>query len=154
MEKTDVVKLLQEGQTVQIMPKGFSMYPLIIPGRDSAILRSIEDTEGHRGDVVLFRREDGTLVLHRIWQVSSAGYFFVGDNQLEIEGPINRRQLLGIASGFVRKGKTFSTKHPAYRIISGLWLVLRPFRYVIETPVALVRRAYGHCKKLSSEKMR
>ena len=31
-------ELLAEGRTIQIKPQGYSMYPLFIPGRDSAVI--------------------------------------------------------------------------------------------------------------------
>ena len=29
----DIVKLLEEGKTIQIKPQGYSMYPMLLPGR-------------------------------------------------------------------------------------------------------------------------
>lgn len=84
-----------------------------------------------RGDVVLFRRTSGRLVLHRIFKVCPDEYWFIGDNMPDIERGIQREQLIGILTGFVRKGRTVDTKNYVYRILSRIWLMLRPFRPLI-----------------------
>ena len=133
----DIEQLLQEGKTVQIKPQGTSMYPLFIQGRDEAILAPLPKRNIKRGEVVLFRRPQSILVLHRVVRVSAEGYYFVGDNQCQVEGPIQEKQLIGIMVGFVRKGKTYSVSHIGYRLVFGLWHRLLPIRPQI---YALVRR--------------
>lgn len=66
-------ELLAEGRTIQIKPQGYSMYPLFVPGRDSAVIAPPEKSgrQGanlryRRGDVVLYRGEGQKLILHRI----------------------------------------------------------------------------------------
>lgn len=81
-----------------------------------------------KGDVVLFRRTSGKLVLHRIFKVCPDEYWFVGDNMPDIERGIRWEQMIGILTGFVRNGKTVDTKNCGYRILSRIWLMLRPFR--------------------------
>lgn len=84
-----------------------------------------------RGDVVLFRRASGKLVLHRIFKARPDEYWFVGDNLPGIERGIRKEQLIGVLTGFVRNGKTVDVKNPTYRVLSRIWLVLRPFRPLI-----------------------
>ena len=55
----------------------------------------------------------------------------VGDNQSEIEGPLDPDQFLGRLCGFVRNGHTISVKNPLYRILSSLWLRMLPVRPVV-----------------------
>lgn len=142
MEKTvDLERLLSEGNTVQIKPRGWSMYPMIRPG-DEAVIAPVNAEKLKRGDVVLFRREGGILVLHRIWKVSGKGLFLVGDNQVEVEGPVKREQIRGRLTAFIRKGKTISVRNPAYRVLTLLWLRLRPIRNVIKRPAAWMKRKF------------
>lgn len=142
MEKTvDLEKLLSEGNTVQIKPKGWSMYPMIRPG-DEAVIAPVNAGKLKRGDVVLFRREGGILVLHRIWKVSEKGLFLVGDNQVEVEGPVKREQIRGRLTAFIRKGKMISVRNPAYRVLTSLWLRLRPIRNIIKRPAAWMKRKF------------
>lgn len=143
--RQDVEQLLAQGNNIQIKPQGYSMYPVLVPGRDEAVIEPIADAKLKRGDVVLYRRvaEDSgrILVLHRIWKVKSEGIYLVGDNQKEIEGPLMRSQMKGIMAGMYRKGKYISVQNPWYRILTYGWLLLRPVRPYISGLVARIKRA-------------
>ena len=113
-QKVNVAELLAQGQTVQFPPTGWSMYPLLVPGRDQVIVEPVDPAALRRGDVALYRRDQGILVLHRICRVRPEGFYLVGDNQKEVEGPLRPSQFLGRMAAVVRKGKTVSVRHPAY----------------------------------------
>ena len=66
-----------------------------IPGRDEALIQQTDGTDCHRNDVVLYRRDQGILVLHRICRITSDGFYMVGDNQYEVEGPLRQDQIIG-----------------------------------------------------------
>ncbi len=147
----DIEKLLAEGNRIQIKPRGYSMYPVLVPGRDEAIVAPVrvEGTgEGDfthvsklkRGDVVLYRRDQGILVLHRVWKRQGDRFYLVGDNQKEIEGPLRPDQIKGIMVGMVRKSKKISVKNPIYRVLTGIWLWMRPVRPVVSKAVAKIKR--------------
>ena len=138
----DIERLLAQGQSIQIQPQGYSTYPMFVPGRDEAVIEGVENAELRRGDVVLYRRTSGILVLHRICKIGQDGFYMVGDNQSEVEGPLERSQIKGILTGFVRKGKYRSVKNPVYRLASGLWLFLRPIRPVLSGAAAAVKRMF------------
>ena len=128
--KQDIEQLLRQGDSVRIFPKGYSMYPMFVPDRDEAVIRPLTDTTRlRRADVVLYRREESILVLHRICKVTADGIYLVGDRQTQIEGPLHPGQMRGILTSFVRKGREISVCHPAYILYSRLWLILRPFRH-------------------------
>ena len=138
----DIERLLEQGRSIQIQPQGYSMYPLFVPGRDAAVIERTESTHLKRGDVVLYRRESGKLVLHRIYRIRKDGFYMVGDNQSEVEGPLRASQIKGILTGFVRKGKYTSAGHPVYRLASRLWLFLRPMRPGLSKMAAAVKRMF------------
>lgn len=139
----DIEELLKQGKTIQIKPKGVSMYPLIVPGRDEVIIEPIEDVNSlKRGDIVLYRREGSILVLHRICKVRSNGIYFVGDNQEIVEGPISFGQVRGRLTVFIRKGKRFSSNNIIYKFFAGVWLFLRPIRRYIKVPAAHVKNIF------------
>lgn len=140
-EKSDIEKLLAEGHTVQIKPQGYSMYPMFIPGRDEAVISPVSPGEARRGDVVLYRRESGILVLHRVWKRKPDGLYMVGDNQTEIEGPLKETQIKGILRAFVRKGRYTEATHPVYRAASRIWLFLRPMRHPVMAAGAAAKKA-------------
>lgn len=135
----DIIRVLEENN-IQIKPEGYSMYPLFIPGRDWAVIGNAQGRKLKRGDVVLYRRQEGILVLHRIWRVKEDGYYMVGDNQTEIEGPLERQQIKGIMLGAVRNGREFSVQNPVYRLCAGIWLRLRPVRRPVSLAVAKIKR--------------
>ena len=64
----------------------------------------------------------------------------VGDNQVQVEGPLRKEQVIGIMSGFVRKGKLLSSDDLWYRILSRVWLIMRPVRRCITVPGAKVKK--------------
>jgi hypothetical protein len=143
--RQDIEQLLQEGQNLNIKPQGYSMYPVLVPGRDEAIIEPINGRKLKRGDVVLYRRDKnvangGILVLHRIWKVRPEGIYLVGDNQKEIEGPLRPDQMRGVMAGMNRKGKFIPVTNAVYRVLTGIWLWLRPFRPVISKTAAFFKR--------------
>lgn len=136
----DIEALLGAGKSIRIHPQGYSMYPLFVPGRDEAVIAPAETGKLKRGDVVLYRREGSILVLHRIWKRSAEGFYMVGDNQSEVEGPLKGEQIKGILCQVVRRGKCFSVRNPIYRMLAAVWLQLRPFRPFLSRMVAGVKR--------------
>ena len=122
----DLEKLLKEENIIRIKPQGYSMYPLFIPGRDEALIEAVTPSELRRGDVALYRRDQGILL--RICRIDASDFYMVGDNQYEIEGPLRKDQMRGKLIGFIRNGKEFSVRNPFYRLLSSLWLLLLPLR--------------------------
>lgn len=137
----EIELLLKAGACIQIYPQGYSMYPFIDPRRDEVVLAGIEEGSAlRRGDVVLYRRENGMLVLHRIYKIGQDGLYLLGDHQTAIEGPVRREQVKGKMTGMVRDGRYMDVGNPGYRMLSVVWLWLRPARRVIMVPAARLRR--------------
>lgn len=126
--RLDLEKLLQDGNIIRIKPQGYSMYPLFIPGRDEALIQQVSIHSLRRNDVILYRRRHSILVLHRICHITPEGFFMVGDNQYELEGPLRPEQVKGKLIAFIHNGKEFSVTNPFYRFLSSLWLFLLPVR--------------------------
>ena len=138
-EGIHVDALLREGRTVQLGPQGYSMYPLLVPGRDQVVISPAKQPEYRRGDVVLYRRKGSILVLHRVWKRTPEGYYLVGDNQKEIEGPVGREQILGVMTMVLRRGKKIPVENAVYRTLAWLWLMLRPWRPFLSHFVAGIK---------------
>ena len=103
---------LLENHTIQVQPQGYSMYPLFVPGRDSAVIEKADCDRLKKGDVILYRRENGILVLHRICRITKDGFYTVGDNQTAVEGPLTASQISGKLIHIIRNGHSFSVNHP------------------------------------------
>lgn len=70
--------LLEKNKLINA-PVGVSMLPLLRPNRDVVILENNLKPEIY--DVVLYKRDNGKYILHRIIDVDSNGYVMCGDNQ-------------------------------------------------------------------------
>ena len=82
-----------------------------------------------RCDVILYRRNDGSFVLHRVIGKGKLGYKLCGDNQLAVEYPVKPEDVVAKVTSFERKGKEYSVKVIWYRLYSFLWcwlIWLRP----------------------------
>ena len=140
---SEIEKALKEGKSIQIRPQGYSMYPMLVPGRDEVILEPVKPDEVRRGDCILYRREGSILVLHRVYRVSKDGFYFTGDNQDKIEGPLPPGCIRGKVVVFIRNGKQISVKNPVYKTVAGLWLWLFPVRNQIKIPLAWLKKKLG-----------
>ena len=128
---------LSQGGTVRLTVSGCSMHPMLRSRRDTVVLR--EDADLRKGDLILFRREDGSFVLHRIVRVKNADQWIVcGDNQYEPE-IVERDQVLAKMTEFIRGGKTFRAEHPGYKAYVAIWVWLFPVR----RPLLAMRRFCG-----------
>lgn len=140
--KKDIEKLLADGNVLRIKPEGYSMYPMFVPGRDEAVIHGTGSRNARRGDVVLYRRKNGMLVLHRLHHYGKDGIYMVGDNQIKTEGPVSERQVIGILDGFIRNGKYISTDNFCYKALSGTWLFMRPFRRPFQLAAAWIKKIF------------
>lgn len=147
IDKMDIEELLIQGKTVQIKPQGYSMYPVIVPGRDEAVVAPVNPDMVKRGDVILYRRDESILVLHRIWKRKGNELYLVGDNQKEIEGPLRPDQVRGILTELIRKGRRISADNIIYRVLTRIWLFLRPLRPLISHTVARCKRFFLYRRK-------
>ena len=68
--------LLEKNKLINA-PVGVSMLPLLRPNRDVVILENNLKPEIY--DVVLYKRDNGKYILHRIIDVDSNGYVMCGD---------------------------------------------------------------------------
>ncbi|MGM9613152.1 MAG: hypothetical protein ACI3XZ_06555 [Butyricicoccus sp.] len=112
-------QFLCENGYLFIHPVGKSMLPLIRGGLDTVALTS--PAKLCPGDVVWYRRMDGSEVLHRILRVKDDTLDLCGDNQIWVERGVNCTQVLGIMCGFYRGERYIDAKHPAYRLYVRVW---------------------------------
>lgn len=140
IQEQNIEALLEAGKAIQIKPQGYSMYPVIVPGRDEAVVQREDPARLKRGDVALYRRDGSILVIHRICRKTEEGFYMVGDNQTEIEGPLRPEQIKGKMTALIRKGKRIDVKSPGYRILCSVWLFMRPVRGPVSRAAATVKR--------------
>ena len=110
-----ITDLLKDGKDVIITARGNSMRPMVKNLRDALILTSYKGN-AEVGDVILYKRESGSFVLHRIVDKSEDGsYVLMGDFQLVREEGIKESQILASLSGYIRKGRTVLCSSKRYQ---------------------------------------
>ena len=115
---------LNAGAEVTINPGGVSMKPLIIPQRDSVILKKTSQPL-KKYDVALYRRKNGQFVLHRIVDIKKDGYVMCGDNQYIREYPVEHEAVIAVMKAVIRNNKKIQTSSFSYKLYSRVWVFLQ-----------------------------
>ena len=117
---------------------GTSMMPLLKEGRDRVELEPCSQERLKKGDVVLYKKNDGTLVLHRIIKTENGEFFTVlGDHQFKNAERVNKNQIIAVACGFFIKGRYVNEKTRWYRLYKKIWLCNLNFRRIILAVLSL-----------------
>lgn len=140
----EVVKMLNEGHTVTLRLKGYSMRPFLEDGRDKALLTRVENPKV--GDPVLAEITPGHFVLHRIIAMEGDRVTLRGDGNLANEY-CRRENVVGAVVGFYRKGRTKldRTDGRKWRAYSYVWMRLYPIRRYL---LAFYRRVWRKIIKI------
>ncbi len=114
---------------VALTTSGTSMYPMLRDRKDVVYLKKLS-APPKKYDVVLFQRDSGAYVLHRIVRVEPDGTcVFCGDNQTVFERVPNPDQLVAVATSFKRgRFQIDCRKSISYYLYSRLWPKTRLFR--------------------------
>lgn len=122
-----LLKLLEEVPSVPLVISGDSMSPFLQHGRDAVYLsKLVQDPQ--RGDMILYRRDNGSYILHRIYAVTGATYTLIGDGQVSLEPGIHRDQMLAIVSAVRRNGRLLEPGNLCWEFYEKIWLRLLPLR--------------------------
>lgn len=134
-----IAQFVDEGHTVTLLLKGFSMRPFLEDRRDKALLAKTKQFKV--GDVVLAKTLDGHYVLHRIVSIDGDLVTLLGDGNLTIE-QCHANDIYATAIGFYRKGSNHlcSTNSMKWQTYSRIWMKLRPMRRLL---LAIYRRYYN-----------
>lgn len=134
-----IEELIGQNETVTIPVSGFSMNPFLADKRDSVMIKK-PDRDLKRGDIALYKRQNGQYILHRVWKVKKEGCYFVGDAQTAIEGPIQRGQIIGRVVRIRLKGKWIDESNMLWRFFEKVWIRILPVRPVISKGYSLIVR--------------
>lgn len=97
-----LLEAFQNGQTFTFPIHGTSMQPLLHT-QDLVVLEKVSTLK--KGDMVLYRRDSGQFVLHRIRRVDKDAFTFVGDHQVQVETGITYPQCIGKVIAYKKQGK-------------------------------------------------
>lgn len=134
----EVVRLLEEGHTVTLQLRGYSMRPFLEDNRDKALL--VKARNPQRGMPVLAEVGPRHYVLHRIIRIKGDEVVLRGDGNIGVE----RCRLSDVkaeAIGFYRKGRSRIDKTNGWKwcLYSLVWAGITPL-FVRRCILAVWRR--------------
>jgi len=126
----EVARLVAEGHSVSIMAKGNSMLPFIRDGKDTIVLVK---PEGYKlGDLLLCEVAPEKYVLHRLIGAGDGRLILMGDGNLKGTEECPPEKVMAKASHIIRGNcRRIDLESKGFRILSGIWKLLKPFRRII-----------------------
>lgn len=134
-----ICEIALSGQQVSTIVSGGSMIPFLSGNKDTVYLNT-PHRKLKKGDIVLFVRENGDYVLHRIKKITKDGYYMIGDRQTATEGPVKSQQIRLLATSAKRKNKMITEKSVKWKFYSKIWNNLVFMRPVIFSVLRFLRR--------------
>lgn len=98
MKLQNIEQVLEEQGTAFIQTVGVSMEPMLHE-RESTVVLEKPHSRLKRGDVALFKRQDGQYVLHRVIRVRETDYLIRGDNCVGHE-TVTDAMIVGVMKGY------------------------------------------------------
>ena len=114
------------------------MSPFLIHGRDTVYLARVQRPV-RRGDMLLYQRETGSYVLHRVHSVKPEGFTMVGDAQTVLEPGIKPEQVIAIVTQVVRKDEIITPEGFWWKFFEKIWIRMVPLRPLVCRVYAFVR---------------
>lgn len=125
---------------------GVSMYPLLRKRKDSVHIIKITKPL-KKNDVILYQRNDGKYVLHRLISIKNNKYVFCGDNQWQKEYGITDNHIIGIMVGYYRKEKYKSVNSFAFKVYTFIITITRPIRRLRDFVKRVLKRIFKKRRK-------
>lgn len=125
-----LLELVKEQGEVPLVISGNSMAPFLVHGRDTVYLSAVKSSP-KKGDMVLYQRDNGSYILHRVYKVEEGIYSFVGDAQSFIETGIRQDQLRAVVKAVRRKDKLISSGNFWWDFFEKIWINIIPFRRIV-----------------------
>lgn len=124
----DLQDVINSGGIIPLGVTGGSMMPFLKHLRDTVFIRKCICADLKRGQILLFKREDGRLILHRVRKVCSDGKLLMnGDGQVWCE-IIECSQVIASVCEVERKGKRYKSDSFIFKMWDFLWFPTRPLR--------------------------
>lgn len=108
-----IAQTVNTGGIAELTVTGRSMLPLLLNRR--SIVRLSRRESYAPGDIVLFRRDNGDYVLHRICRIHDGVYDILGDNVPAPDCNIRPEQLIAAVCAYSRRGRHWRDNDRAYR---------------------------------------
>lgn len=121
MDETLIEKYIKENGEFIAIPVGTSMYPMLRNRRDSVYLVRYDGQGLKKYDLPVYKRRDGTQVMHRCLGKDSRGYIMCGDNQAVLEHGVQEDQIIAVAKGFYRDERYIPNSNILYKLYYRFW---------------------------------
>lgn len=124
-----ICELLDQGQThVTIPVAGGSMVPFLHSG--DTVCLDLLHRPPKRGDILLYQRQNGRYILHRLIRVRKDGSMIMaGDAQQELEILPGPQHLRAIVTSARHKGKPCDPGSFRWWVYAHVWMWLLPVRH-------------------------
>ena len=119
------------------------MTPFLVHGRDTVYL-SKADRQLKRGDMVLYQRDNGRYVLHRVLQADGDVFTIIGDAQTQPEPDIRRDQIRAVVTAVLRKDKLLKKGNFWWDFFEKVWIYMVPIRPLIRNVYTTAKRLLGN----------
>lgn len=106
-------EVISSGGEFRLYPRGVSMLPILRQGIDSVVLVALDPVA--ENDMILYKRDNGQFVLHRVVKIKGDEYIMCGDNQTELEYGIRRQHLLARVAYFYRDSERVCSDNKEYQ---------------------------------------
>ena len=139
-----ILPLLEQGTDVELTATGNSMRPLWRHKKDVIKLTAVDIQNIKKWDVLLFRRESGAYVLHRVVKVRENVVDFLGDGQFSIEKDIPKSQILAKVKGYKRNGGEYkSVENLGYKAYVFIWYKTYHLRFFAYRVFNKIKKIFG-----------
>ena len=135
-------EVLQTSDMVSLLVSGNSMVPFLVHRRDMVYLAAVTRPL-KKGDLVLYRRDSGAYVLHRIAREEKSGYTMVGDAQTQLEPGIRLDQIRALVVAAERKGRRQQPGSFWWEFFEKIWIRIVPLRPLCFKVYGLFKRPGG-----------
>ena len=124
-----LLETIEEGKTAELVITGNSMNPMLL--HQVSRVKLAAPGAPKRGDLVLYRRDNGAFVLHRIVKVTQEQIICCGDNQWHLEKGLQPGQILARVTAFARQERWVCCDSKGYGMYWRFWLLIRPLRHLV-----------------------
>lgn len=112
---TEVVRnAVSHGEQITVDGTGDSMRPFIMPETDRITLGPLPE-KLRLGDICMYLRENGAVVIHRVYAVHKNSVDMLGDGQLWVERGVPKERLVALVTERIRNGESLSCTTPSVR---------------------------------------
>ena len=124
----ELVQILSSDGRVFLTVSGSSMRPFLKHGRDIVCLQTCTDKDIKRGQILLYKRLDQSLILHRVRKcLPDRKAVMNGDGQAWCE-TISFDQVVAVVISVERKGRHIACDRLRFRLWNAFWYPTRALR--------------------------